>query len=134
MAQSRPLIWWYTDVLTTNRPEVLEAALVNRPGRIDQAVRFPLPDRDARRRLIELFAKDVRLPENLDEVLDRSDGASPAFIKELVRKAVQIALERDGASGDVPQLVANDFRAALDDLALGSGDLTGRLFGFQPQR
>jgi hypothetical protein len=29
-------------VHTTNRPEALEAALVERPGRIDQAIAFPL--------------------------------------------------------------------------------------------
>jgi hypothetical protein len=36
-------------VLTTNRPENLEAALASRPGRIDQAVEFPLPDERGRR-------------------------------------------------------------------------------------
>src|SRR5262249_31944871 len=30
-------------VLTTNRPETLEPALANRPGRIDQTIEFPLP-------------------------------------------------------------------------------------------
>jgi ATP-dependent 26S proteasome regulatory subunit len=37
-------------VLTTNRPETLEAALASRPGRIDLAVELPLPDAAARRR------------------------------------------------------------------------------------
>ena len=31
-------------VLTTNRPEQLEGALADRPGRIDQAIEIPLPD------------------------------------------------------------------------------------------
>ena len=31
-------------LLTTNRPEALEPALSARPGRIDQAIEFPLPD------------------------------------------------------------------------------------------
>ena len=30
-------------ILTTNRPDQLEAALASRPGRIDQAIEFPLP-------------------------------------------------------------------------------------------
>ena len=38
-------------VLTTNRPDQLESALASRPGRIDQAIEFPLPDEDGRRRL-----------------------------------------------------------------------------------
>ena len=35
-------------VLTTNRPEALEAALASRPGRVDQAIEFPLPDEEGR--------------------------------------------------------------------------------------
>ena len=35
-------------ILTTNRPEALEAALAARPGRIDQAIEFPLPDEEGR--------------------------------------------------------------------------------------
>jgi ATP-dependent 26S proteasome regulatory subunit len=31
-------------ILTTNRPDQLEPALASRPGRIDQAIEFPLPD------------------------------------------------------------------------------------------
>ena len=30
-------------ILTTNRPEALEAALASRPGRVDQAIEFPFP-------------------------------------------------------------------------------------------
>jgi len=41
-------------VLTTNRPEQLESALAARPGRVDQAIEFPLPDADGRRKLIKL--------------------------------------------------------------------------------
>jgi ATP-dependent 26S proteasome regulatory subunit len=35
-------------ILTTNRPEALEKALASRPGRIDQAIEFPLPDEQGR--------------------------------------------------------------------------------------
>ncbi len=43
-------------LLTTNRPEILEPALAARPGRIDQALEIPLPDRDCRARLLELYS------------------------------------------------------------------------------
>ncbi len=39
-------------VLTTNRPEQLEGALADRPGRVDQAIEIPLPDDTGRRKLI----------------------------------------------------------------------------------
>ena len=38
-----------TFILTTNRADLLEPALASRPGRVDQAVAFALPDAAARR-------------------------------------------------------------------------------------
>jgi AAA+ superfamily predicted ATPase len=52
-------------ILTTNRPEALEAALASRPGRIDQAIEFPLPDDTGRARLLELYRCGLELPEAL---------------------------------------------------------------------
>ncbi|MEM9515776.1 MAG: ATP-binding protein [Actinomycetota bacterium] len=72
-------------VLTTNRVEMLEPALAARPGRIDQAIELSLPDAEARSRLIELYT-DAALSTGSD-VVDRLDGVSPAFIKELARRA-----------------------------------------------
>ena len=40
-------------VLTSNRVDLIEAALVQRPGRVDLAVEVPRPDDRARRRLVE---------------------------------------------------------------------------------
>src|SRR5580693_4443753 len=44
-----------TFLLTTNRADLLEEALAARPGRVDHAAEIPIPDGDARRRLIELY-------------------------------------------------------------------------------
>jgi ATP-dependent Clp protease adapter protein ClpS len=44
-------------VLTTNRPEALEAALAGRPGRIDQAIEVPLPDATGRGKLVRLYGR-----------------------------------------------------------------------------
>ena len=45
-------------LLTTNRADLLEDALASRPGRVDQAVHIDLPDREARRRLVELYRRE----------------------------------------------------------------------------
>lgn len=79
-------------VLTTNRVDLLEPALAARPGRIDQAVELPLPDPEARRRLLELYlpgeAPTAQLtPEAMQRVLERTEGVAAAFIKELARRA-----------------------------------------------
>lgn len=75
-------------VMTTNRADLLEPALASRPGRVDQAVDFPLPDASSRTRLIQLFCEgvDVDLPDP-SRLVDQTEGASPAFLRELVRKA-----------------------------------------------
>jgi ATP-dependent 26S proteasome regulatory subunit len=48
-------------VLTTNRVELLEPALAERPDRIDQAVEIRLPDSDCRRRLLHRYLKGTQI-------------------------------------------------------------------------
>jgi hypothetical protein len=113
-------------VLTTNRPETLEPALVNRPGRIDQTIAFPLPDEPLRRRLLALYAKTLPLPGALiDDLAKRTDGASPAFIKEFMRRTAQHYVEA-GATGDVRHETAD---AALHEMLFSGGLLNRRLLG-----
>jgi ATP-dependent 26S proteasome regulatory subunit len=70
-------------ILTTNRPDQLEPALASRPGRIDQAIEFPLPDEQGRSKLVKLYARGVRMSEQLtDLIVRRTKGASPAFIRK----------------------------------------------------
>ena len=52
-------------ILTTNRPQMLEPALASRPGRIDQAIEFPMPGESERRQLIRLYARDIELADDL---------------------------------------------------------------------
>ena len=113
-------------ILTTNRPEMLEPALVSRPGRIDQAIDFPLPDAELRRRLISLYARDLPVTATLvDELAQRTDGASPAFIKELMRRIAQHNLEA-GTGRSVTHAVAE---AALHEMLFSGGVLNKRLLG-----
>jgi SpoVK/Ycf46/Vps4 family AAA+-type ATPase len=79
-------------VLTTNRPEQLESALTGRPGRIDQAIEVPLPDEAGRRKLVQLYGKELPLDAAvIAEAVQRTEGASAAFIKELMRRIAQPA-------------------------------------------
>lgn len=69
-------------VLTTNRADLLEPALAQRPGRVDLAVEIPLPDLPQRRRLAALCSRSLAgfseaaldavadLTHALDELLD----------------------------------------------------------------
>src|SRR5262249_51019242 len=49
----------------TNRPEVLDAALL-RPGRFDRRVTVPPPDKDGRRKILEVHTRSVPLADDVD--------------------------------------------------------------------
>jgi cell division protease FtsH len=112
-------------VLTTNRPDTLEPALAARPGRVDMAVEIPLPDAAARRRLLELYATGLDTVElDIDGVVDRTDGVTASFFRELLRRAALLAAEHDGAG-----VTDADVQAALDELLSATSALTRSLLG-----
>ncbi|MFD0638432.1 AAA family ATPase [Catenulispora yoronensis] len=94
-----------TFVLTTNRVDVLEPALAMRPGRVDHAVEVPLPDADGRRRLLELYSGRLELDlSDAQGLIERMDGVTASFVKELIRRAALIAAEeRDGTDPGASQ-------------------------------
>ncbi|MDO5627844.1 MAG: ATP-binding protein [Mobilicoccus sp.] len=113
-----------TFLLTTNRVESLEHALVQRPGRVDLAVEVPLPDLAGRRRLLDLYRGDVEYSAAaLDDAAHRCAGLTASFTKELMRRAVLEAAIA-GAEPDDTHL-----SAALDGLLAASEDLTRALLG-----
>lgn len=113
-------------ILTTNRPETLEAALASRPGRIDQAIEFPLPDEAGREKLVLLYAHEAKLSTDiLSEIVRRTQGVSAAFIKELMRRIVQFHIERNGGS----EIDRADVDAALDEMLFSGGKLNLKLLG-----
>jgi cell division protease FtsH len=115
-------------LLTTNRADLLEPALAQRPGRVDLAVEIPLPDAEGRRRLLALYGPRLRLPEDvIATVVERTEGTTASFAKELVRRAELLAAER-GADTD-----GTDLHAALDELLSDRDDLTRRLLGATDQ-
>ncbi len=118
-------------LLTTNRPEVLEPALALRPGRVDQAIEFPIPDAACRSRLLDLYGRGLDLSEiSIAAWVERLDGASPAFISELLRKATQMAFER-GEKRTPPRLAEGDILSAQEELVAESDPLTRKLFGYR---
>ena len=128
-----------TFLLTTNRVDVLEPALASRPGRIDHAAEIPLPDAEGRRRLLALYQGGLTLeladPERL---LERTEGVTASFLKELLRRAALVALEereeraeREETATAEPSLrVADEHLNAALDVLLGDGSrLTRKLLG-----
>jgi hypothetical protein len=111
-------------LLTTNRPDLIEPALAARPGRVDLALELPLPDGDGRRRLLRLYAGQIELDAGSEQrLIERSEGATGALIKELMRQATLRA-----ALGGTPATAA-DVLSILDELLEERGALTRRLLG-----
>jgi hypothetical protein len=121
-------------VLTTNRVELLEPALAARPGRIDQAVEIKLPDPPCRRRLLDRYMQGMQTDgADRDDVIERTEGVSAAFLKELARRAALVALERTPQD---EQLIVRhrDVVAALDDLLEHSTPVLRASLGAAPDR
>jgi hypothetical protein len=129
-------------LLTTNRADLLEPALAQRPGRVDHAAELPLPDADARRRLIQLYQKDLVLdPASPAAVIARTEGVTASFLKELLRRAAIFAAEdadgqgggaaaaRGDAAGAPLTVRAAHMNAALDELLDSRNRLTRALLG-----
>lgn len=119
-----------TFILTTNRADLLEPALAARPGRVDQAVEFQLPDSDGRRRLLELYRGALTLDlADISAVIERSEGVTASFIKELLRKAALVSAEQDRGGSGALTVTAEHLGAALEALLSEQNALTRSLLG-----
>ncbi|HEY6493487.1 MAG TPA: AAA family ATPase [Trebonia sp.] len=132
-------------LLTTNRADLLEPALAARPGRVDVAVEIALPDAPARERLLALYGRGVPLaltPEDTAAAVERTDGTTASFLKELIRRSVLEALHdpqapTGGQAGDAagsagqtgPTVTGAHLERALDDLLDSTQGVTRTLLG-----
>lgn len=75
-------------IAATNFPETLDKALL-RPGRFDKHVHVPLPDVTGRRKILNLFTKDIRVAKDVDlSLMSRATpGFSGADLHKLVNQA-----------------------------------------------
>jgi hypothetical protein len=114
-------------VLTTNRADLLETALSQRPGRIDLAVEIPLPDAPIRRRLLDLYAAGLPFStEALDDAAVRCGGVTASFFKELTRRSVLIAADAGVPVGD------DVLDAAVQEMLGDSERFTRAVLGGEP--
>jgi len=108
----------------TNRPDVLDPALL-RPGRFDRHVTLELPDKGARRAILDVHVKDLPLRHdiNLDQVAAGTPGFSGADLKNLLNEAAITAARRSAAD-----ITPADLDQARDKVMMG----TVRTLAIQP--
>jgi ATP-dependent 26S proteasome regulatory subunit len=116
-------------LLTTNRADLLEPALAARPGRVDVAVEVSLPDAPARQQLLDLYGRGVPLAltgADQQQAVERTDGTTASFLKELIRRSVLEALHDDPT---LPTVTGAHVSRALDDLLDSSQKVSRTLLG-----
>lgn len=77
-------------MMTTNFPELLPAALIDRPGRFHDVLRFGLPNASARKQMLERWLPGLGA-QDLTKAVDATAGYSGAHVRELARFALIIA-------------------------------------------
>lgn len=117
-----------TFILTTNRADLLERALVERPGRVDLAVEITKPDLEARERLFRVYAADLLAAGRLSHAAvhiaaARTEGVTASFTKELIRRVVVNAALAGRPTADA------DVSHALDEMLSDAEALTRTLLG-----
>jgi cell division protease FtsH len=109
----------------TNRPDVLDPALL-RPGRFDRHVTLELPDKAARKAILEVHTRKVPLDRDVDlDVVSAScPGFSGADLKNLVNEAA-IAAAREKTA----EVSMHHFDEMRDKIIMG----TVRTLAIQPE-
>ncbi|XP_052379899.1 ATPase family AAA domain-containing protein 2B isoform X1 [Oncorhynchus keta] len=110
----------------TNRLDSIDPAL-RRPGRFDREFLFNLPDKKARRQILEIHTRDwnPRLAEQfVDELAEKCVGYCGADIKALCTETALAALRRR-----YPQIYGSSVKLQLDvsTIVLGPGDFSRAL-------
>jgi transitional endoplasmic reticulum ATPase len=78
----------------TNRIDMVDPALL-RPGRFDKIVNVPLPDKDARKDILQIALKGKPIAKDVDvqRLIEMSEGFSGADLAALVNTAVSMVLQ-----------------------------------------
>jgi len=80
---------------TTNKPEQLEDRIVKRPGRFDLVIGLNAPVAEARHDYLYNILKDHVTPEELQDMVDKTEGLGLAHLRELVVANYCLGLDRE---------------------------------------
>jgi transitional endoplasmic reticulum ATPase len=77
----------------TNRPDILDEALI-RPGRLDQLIYIPLPDKGSRVNVVKAVLRKTPIAPNVsfDFLAELTEGFTGADITELCQRATKAAI------------------------------------------
>lgn len=101
----------------TNRFDMLDRAIL-RPGRFDRLIEVPLPDEDARTRILTIHTRRMQVDDGVefDTLAAEMDGASGADIKATCTEAGMFAIRDERTT-----VTTADFIAAYEKVRSGDG-------------
>ena len=96
----------------SNRPDILDEALL-RPGRFDRIIKIPLPEEEARLKIIKIHSKKMSITRGLSYKLlaSQTEGFSGADLRALCVEAGMKAI-KDKRS----KIVMKDFKESLEKI------------------
>ena len=99
----------------TNSIEHLDPAVI-RPGRFDRHIRIDLPDAEARRAifLTELDERPTAADIDLDALVQRTEGMTPAAIEKIVDMAALEVFRKAAEAGEGVELDTDHLLAAIE--------------------
>ena len=92
----------------TNRADMIDPALL-RPGRFDKIISIPLPDKDSRKKVLEIHSNDIPLADkdsvdaiDFEKLAEMTDGLSSADVASIANTAVSLVVHEhlDNAAPD----------------------------------
>lgn len=81
-------------ILTSNFPENMPDALIDRPGRFHHIINFSLPNKENRIKLLKFFAENAD-KESIEKFADMTEGYSGSHLRELVDFAKMISEDEE---------------------------------------
>jgi len=106
----------------TNRPDVLDAALLRRFSR---KVQLQLPDLEAREAILRVIARPLKLAPDAEASLGRLARQTPGFSGASLRALLNEAAIAAATRPDAQDISAADLQGALEKLVLGVKKLGG---------
>jgi transitional endoplasmic reticulum ATPase len=111
----------------TNRPDMIDPSLL-RPGRFDRIILVPNPDKETRKKILEIHSAGKPVANNVDleRAVELTDGFSGADIAAIANSAASIVLHRYLAKYPTPEdaakhtseaeISASDFAEAVEKI------------------
>jgi transitional endoplasmic reticulum ATPase len=108
-------------IAATNIPNTIDPAL-RRPGRFDREISIPIPDRNGRLEILQIYTRGMPLSEDvsLQKLADITHGFVGADIEALAREAAMSALRKilpkiDFELADIPYETLMELQVTMDN-------------------